>query len=471
MPADPSTNTLSLNLTPEDYRNLGGALAEMLDDYEHEHSQRIADVEVSWKLYDAEPRMKTRTFPWRGASNLVVPYIRTAADAIIAQHISLVFDNPTKIWVGRSENEQFANDFQDNVLRFLNWAGRNEIDGFFPILDWINENVVLGQSYLIAAWRESSRYVLLPRRKGTVGRPPGPQKITLRRSVVWEHIPQEAILFEAGVPIQESSFVATQAFQTWGDLVANVEGLGWRREAVEASKGHPARGTPGAEGRDWKERREGISRDRLVSNPGDYDLRTVFVDWPVIESMGIDRDRIMLPGTEPSERVSVPLVVELCPQSQQVFRVSPSPYLAFPGWAFFDLYFRKRSGRPSSPGVARILDHIQRGMTTMVNQAIDAVTLANAMPFGTTDPKWKDKRLQPGQGVYVDRAEGIFALNISKNILPDIAIVNLLQVMGDRVSGVNDPLLGRETRMGGHPSPATNVLTQLQQTPELGSPP
>ena len=173
--ADPSTGNLSLTLSEENYRTLGGQLSDLLDDYERDHSQRIADVEVSWKLYDAEPRQKQRSFPWRGASNLVVPYIRTAADAIIAQHIALVFDNPTKVWVSRSENEKFANNYESDVLRFCNWAARNEIDGFFPLLDWITENVVLGQSYLLAKWQESSLRPPPPT-QGLCRPSPGPAK-------------------------------------------------------------------------------------------------------------------------------------------------------------------------------------------------------------------------------------------------------------------------------------------------------
>jgi hypothetical protein len=37
-------------------------------------------------------------------------------------------------------------------------------------------------------------------------------------------------------------------------------------------------------------------------------------------------------------------------------------------------------------------------------------------------------------------------------------MVQLLQAMGERVGGQSDPNFGRETRMGGHPQPATNFL-------------
>lgn len=452
-----------LTLSDDDYRTLGGTLTELISDYELEHSQRFREIEVAWKLYDAEPKAKQRTFPWVGASNIVVPYIRTASDAIIARQVATVFDNPTRLWVGRSENEQFAEKYQDNVMRFLNWSYRNEIDAYLPTLDWITENTVLGTSYLFLNWRERQRFVMRPNSRS-------PMLVTTQRGPVWEHVPQEQLLFQTGVPIADSEIIARQSFLTWTDLIRATADLGWRKSAVEATRPHTAdRGSsPGAEARDSRDRREGVTRSLSWRN--DYDVRTLFVDWPVLESMGLDRDRITVPGEQGSDRVSVPLIVELCPSSKQVFRVSPYPYLMLPGWPFYELYFRKRSGRPSSPGTAKILDMIQRGLTTIVNQSNDAVTLANAMPFATTDSKWADRRLQPGQGILVDRAEAIVPLGLSKNILPDLQLFSVLQAIGERAIGVGDPQLGREVSMGGHPSPATNTLAQLQQSKELSAP-
>jgi hypothetical protein len=39
--------------------------------------------------------------------------------------------------------------------------------------------------------------------------------------------------------------------------------------------------------------------------------------------------------------------------------------------------------------------------------------------------------------------------------------------MSERISGVADPNLGREVRLGGHPSPATSTLTLLHESREL----
>jgi hypothetical protein len=57
--------------------------------------------------------------------------------------------------------------------------------------------------------------------------------------------------------------------------------------------------------------------------------------------------------------------------------------------------------------------------------------------------------------------------NQGKNIAPDMALFAQLNVLAERLTGINDPALGRETRMGGHPAPATSTLSLLQEGKKL----
>jgi hypothetical protein len=149
-----------------------------------------------------------------------------------------------------------------------------------------------------------------------------------------------------------------------------------------------------------------------------------------------------------------------------VLRVVAHPY--FHGrWPAFDIYFRKMPGMATSYGVAKMLEHIQRAVTTTTNQSIDSVTLSNSLKLVTQSPSVKDKRFNPFHPFYVENLDDIKELNVSKQIQPDIALNNMLVAIGERVIGISDPMLGRETRMGGHPSPATNTLVQLQEGSKL----
>ena len=95
------------------------------------------------------------------------------------------------------------------------------------------------------------------------------------------------------------------------------------------------------------------------------------------------------------------IVVIYHENSRQVLYATPDPY-GLGHKPFYKSYFKKRSGTPTGQGTARMLEHGQRAMSTMVNQAIDGVTLQNSMPFATTNPKLARGHLHPARPLLLD---------------------------------------------------------------------
>jgi hypothetical protein len=89
--------------------------------------------------------------------------------------------------------------------------------------------------------------------------------------------------------------------------------------------------------------------------------------------------------------------------------------------------------------------------------------MANSVKIATQNPRLKNQSFKPFEFLYVDNLNDLLPLNLSQQVTPDIALVNMMIAIGERVTGIADPNLGRETRLGGHPSPATNTLVQLQE--------
>jgi hypothetical protein len=55
------------------------------------------------------------------------------------------------------------------------------------------------------------------------------------------------------------------------------------------------------------------------------------------------------------------------------------------------------------------------------------------------------------------------AMQIPSQPVGDINLMNFINSVSERVTGIADVNLGRETRLGGHPAPATNTLARLQE--------
>ena len=463
---DPLSTPFKLPLAKR--RKLGAALCEYLRDIEGAHGPYFTNIRNQLRRYDAEPRTTIKNTPWPNASNIIVPVIRSATDAMTARMFSTLQGHRRRQWIAKSQNETFAKQFLGSVVEFLNWSSINEIDTFWPVIDWIQESVILGCSALQVTYEQQERYLLLP---GARRGPRTPQPVILRRGPKLTHWPAAQILWTPGQELRTADFIATQSIFTWSDIVRlMLHDEGFDKDDLTFLKSSTSSGSPGMEIRDEQGRRAGIDDSFNLRGSGPYDLRTIWLDYPVLRLLGQDPDdyRIHFDSTD-KEGIALPVVVELLPDAELALRVRPNPYTNLGGTNFFDLYYRRRTGYPRGVGVAKILEGTQAGISTMLNQGIDAVTLSNATPFKTTNPRLAKRPLTPGQGMLVDSMADIERLELSKMVQPEIALINLMQVYSERVSGVNDPMLGRESRSGGHPSPATNYLGMMEQSREMGS--
>lgn len=449
---------------------LGGVCTELVSDLEDCHARHFDNIRVWWKWYEAEPKTTTKNHPWPNSSNIVAPVIRTQADARTAQDFSLLWGTKDRFYSGKSENEQFTREYQGPVMSFLNRAMASEVKPFWPLLESTHERNVLGCSVLSVSWDDQYRYIFAPNSKK-------PERVCIRKGVKWEHHPAETILWEPGTPIRESDRVIVQRLVNPGDIARKIngdQGPGYDKDALLKLLQQPhLNGSPGAEVRAEKETRAGVDPMLNVSRRPIYDTRVLWLDWPMLGGLGINglTDLAVVEEEETGERTRVPIIVELAHDTGEVLRVLPNPYLMADGNPWFDTYYRRQVGYARGIGLAKILEGMQRAQSTIVNQAIDGRTLQNAMPFKTTDPKLKERPITPGQGLYLANMGDAERFDIPNASPVDLALANLMQVFAERAGGANDPMLGRESRSGGHPSPATNYMGQLQQSAKMGSVP
>lgn len=455
MPIDPGQ---PLTFSEENRRRLGGELRGIVEDLEQQHHELLSNISTWWSWYEAEPLTKNRTTPWAGASNVVVPVIRIHADATIARFFNLM-KATDKIWMGRSQNEQFTNaGFAKSIPDFLNWSARNEYDFFGPIMDWITEVVVIGSGVFMLSWEEKTKTVFVP------GQGRGKAKLQtalLKRGPILRHIPRERALWDPNWNAAEAPVFVRQVFMTWADIVRRVATDGWDSESVRLIKSQTIAGSSSATvtAHADKLERGGIDFRPDHKQFGLFDIREIWIDWPVASSLDINPPDEMDPD-RPQDLTT--LVVILHADSGRVLHVAAHPFL-IPDKPFYDAYFRKRTGQSTSPGLARLLRDIQAARTAQVNQAIDVVTLSNSVSGVTNDPKLANREFTLSRFLLTDDTAGFSPLNLSKLITPDLSLGISLDAMGERLTGVSDPTLGRETRLGGHPSPATSTLALLQQ--------
>lgn len=442
-----------VDLDREDRERLGKRLVELASDLEAQHSPFIRNIEVWWEWYEGRPAVTERNDPWQGASNIIIPVIQYTADALKARCQNTVFATAPDVIISRTKNP-LLRDIARDTAEFFNWAADdNEFDLRTPSISYIDEMVIVGRATLYQKWASRQRYVLSP----STGKP---TLVNLGSGPIYEHIPAEALLWPVAHPLSDSEVVIRQATKTRSELIL-MRSLG-QIPALNDEEFEKLLNQETDHGYT-----ENIARNRaraagLTHDPrfSPYDIREAWVDWPMLKGAVEDPT-----SSDPKSR-SLPLVVTFERNSGAILRILTKPFLVR-GVPFYEGHFRTATGHRSAGGIAKRLEHIQRAASTIVNQSIDVVTLANSVPFLTSDIDFANKRLSLGRPLYVNDINATREVNLSKVIAPDLSLLNILFVIGERISGINDPLLGRETRMGGHPSPASSTAMLLQESREM----
>jgi hypothetical protein len=448
----------ALKLSPDDMEKLGHELADLIEDFENQQKLRLRNIHVQWSWYEAKPLLAVRSDPWEGASNIVVPIIRTAADATAARYYSATLGTG-KIWVGSTQNDEFE-DFVIPVQDFLNQVARREMHLESAVRDGIYEMCVVGSTHWGLRWVQREKVIFTP---GTKGKP-SRQRVILSRGPVLDHIPLERIIYDTNYTAWEAPVISKQAFFTYPEMLSMAAQKYWDEEAVERVRSSSIANSslPSVEVFLEKRKRAGSPLEDTPEPYLPHDIREVHVDWPFLKGLNLESLRHLENSGDADEMTLLPIIATLHMETKQVMRAIAKPYF-IPDNPFYSAHFRKRPGSSDSPGLAKLLDHIQHGVTTIVNQSIDAVTFGNSIMGVTTDPKLQNQRFSPSKMVLVNAGADVQFPAIGKAIQPDLALIGLLTSVGERVANVSDPQLGRDVRMGGHPSPATSTMALLQE--------
>lgn len=431
-------------------KTLGLDLRDLVRDMEREAAPMLRAIAVWWKWYEAVPRSKEKNFPFVGAANVVVPLIGITCDALTSRSLAQACAASPTYWSVRSENEEQA-AVARNMARYINWqADGNDFSLKHVLADWLLETYVTGRGAVAVNYRTDVRPVFYGRTptsgRASIKREP----VVFARGPLVEHVPREHLLWDTRLRIGDAPVVVRKHEWTWAALrdMAKLDEA-WDQAGVEEVKRFP--GSEGNEASQIQAAKDELDlRDRNRMDDALHDVREVWVDWSMLGS------RFEVPGEEVWKGEQVPLLAHVHMQSARVLRLVGMPYL-LPYKPFVD--FKFRGGR----GVAKRLEMLQQIQTTVWNQAIDARTRANAIWGKTTSASIQRRPLDPSQWLLVSTMGEVEPFELPSHPQQDMPLLVAAQTMAERWMGASDPLMGRDTRSGGHSAPATSTLALLEQ--------
>ena len=444
----------------DDQEYLGQLLGEIVDDYEDRYSEYMQNIRVWWDWTDAKPRFKVKDFPFRNASNIVVRLIQAMSNAMVNRLFGKVFSAGQRIWVAKTDNEESLPIAKD-VVRWINYAANgNDFNIKLAVYDWLTELVPIGSSVMALNWRNDVRSIFYKaNNRGKMEY----QNVSFKRGPIIEHVPREQILWDTNHRIGDAPIVIRELHLSWSELNNFATVNNWDLETVESVKNQGGLQGPSRDVAESK-RRQDIQNNNIWDDTI-HDIREIHVDFPVLKASGFKED-IVAPGEEEAGRPSVPLVAYLHRSTNTLLNLKAEPYF-LPYKPFFDGYYQKRISRGFSVGLAKQLEPMQVAMTTLLNQSIDSRTRSNSLWAKTSRRDLLNRPIDPRFPLFVPEGSTFEPLQLGGNVLQDTAIFNVVNILAERLTGQADPAFGRESRQGGHPSPATSTLALMETSDQM----
>ena len=448
---------------------LGHEISERLVSLEELNKPLFDDIRLWWQQYEAIPRLKVKNFPFRNASNVVIPLAKIQIEAMVARTMDKVFAEGHRVWDMRTENEG-NEDLGRNLVRYMNWqADDNDFDFRTSMEDWLREFFVIGSAVFAGNWREHVGHVYAGMAGGKVKVMP----IQYARGPIAEHVPRHLIQWDHSTTISDTALISRQYDFSFSELAqrAAADPKSWFQDELAACRGSIGSSGPAEQVRRAFAEMDSQKQDgeRNLAFGSGHDIREVHIRYPLDQLRNMERSDIYGTGAGMKDvEIDVPIVASIHMKTKRLVRLVAAPY-HIQGFPFYEGYYSKRPGRGHSVGVTKEVEQLSIAMTTVFNQGIDAQTRSNAIFAKTRDVQHLDNPIDPQTPIF-DPTNSFEPLSVPGAGFANFQLIQVIQGITERLTGQGDAQFGRETSMGGHPSPATSTMAMLQNSEILLAP-
>jgi len=388
------------------------------------------------QLYEARPEYETKTEPWEGACNLVIPVIATAVDAVLARLLNVVFGGK-RLWLPVAKAKGWV-DSVPTIELWLDWCQREVLKMYNVCQRWFLSLTKYGTGILKLPWVQRFRNVHYRDQDGREVK----DRIVIHNGPMPENVPLTHFLFSSDAIMEEGiqycSWVDHRTIQTKKELkekeVSNIytnvdEVLKYTGQTTEEID-------------DQQEETTGVQ-------PVIKKTRDIHEVWA---SYDVDGDGFL-----------EEIVVDMHLETKTVVRAVYNFY-RHQERPFHMVRYMPRDNNLLGIGLCQMLADIQEEITTIHRQRIDNATIANTRAWlrrrGST---LGTEEIYPGAFVDVDEPDDIQELKLG-DIYPSLLQEELhTNAIGEKRTGVSDYTVGRESQAIGSRATATSTLALIRE--------
>ena len=422
---------------------------------QEQRRQQLAELR---RAYKAIPEHKRKTFPWDGASNMVVPHVGTAVDAIVARLMGAILQAKDfcEVKIIDPTWEQLEQPIQRWVNTFISGSG-----AFDRIRSFLFDAALNGDAFVEPQWVEETRtYHHYSPTSGAIVQTDLPSYSGVKWNVT---IADDVIAPQGYDDWDELPWFATVLRYTWDELQGLSEaGL---FNDVEKLKDHS---------KERDDPRYRVTQEAQHATGGvekTYECYQIHGRWPIPSTPSEAREewntdeKAQSSTAEPPEGAEYQEVILVYHMpTQTLLRAIYNPYFGFTRH-FVRVPFLIQPHELYGMGVAEQVLPFQDEATALHNQVVDSGTAANAGMIVTTPDSniARDQRIFPGRIIISDKPNDIKILRLSE---PSHSLSSMEQLSGryQQVrSGVSDYNLGNESSVAPSRATATGTTALIQQ--------
>ena len=417
-----------LSITETELSKLGDWLNEELEEALLPHSELEEELAENHDIYMAEPKQKVKTFPWRGAANIVIPLVGITTDSIIARIVNTIF-GVDPFWTVRPLHKDFV-PMAKPVEDFMDWSRKVEFPLYPEVKSWCIEVVQDGWGWLKCPWEvrpyrywdpEKNDYVTIKQRR------PRPQHVLLNDIIRQAGVEDEeqAEWFDHRIRLTDTELI----WRKLDDVYTDVDEILKQKDESILERPHP-------------EHDERI-REKLNT------LHEVYIEHAI-------------PGRK--DQTPINFIATFHKPSRKFVRLIHNP-LFFGGRPFIKGRFVEIKGKSRGLGIARQLKYLQEELETIHCQQVDNATIANTRFFvGRRNVIKQGTRVWPGRFLTTPNPkEDIHVLQLGDVYQSMHQLEVSILAFAEKRSGVSDYVLGRESSVVGSRATATGTLAILQE--------
>jgi len=431
-------------------------VSELLDWLIQELRQAQSDrqeLEADWirfaRLYRARPKDPFNDFPFKGASNLVIPVIPTDVETTVAELMGVMFGAPN-LWSTEGLRPDWL-QFAARLEEFLEWAQEAELGMYNVLNDWALDLVKLGTGILKTRYKRENKTVFEWREVGlgqTVQQM-ARRMVANRPDVSW--VPLANFYTSATTnKLEDAMWCAERLELTWDQLQRRVREGVYRPDLIDRIGAHWRQSISTSEFDGYQTEQEVL--DKLI--PGLRDKFELFEFWPKFDILGIGE--------------TLPLVCTIHVPSSTYARIDFNPFFHQEP-PYSAARFIRKEGRFYGIGMCEVDEMAQEEVSAMHNQRIDNGTIRNTAAFiarrgiglKQDEPWW------PGRIMLVDDPEGVKPFPVGYEAQSTVPEEELVINYYRQRAGISDYDRGGAGNPAISYSTATTTIQMLQQGRKL----